>query len=440
MDLEKFQRELGARNPREDKERLWPPKGKPNKVTWPRLLVGPDPDGSKSGFNSKLDTWRNSDSPKSVCIQGEPGRGKTTMMITIIDNLVEELSESTTSKLTQRVIRRTKPKPTLLSYFFCQRNDDRLNNVVAVLKGLLSQIISQCKDLGPTVDLTRHFQRYGDAGSSIFKGPNAVYVLRSILHDILEDDALLKVYFCVDALDECSLGLPQLLHTIIDLSNKASWLVTTSRADIAEDLGKSFDRLNIDSKTTSSNVSALIDSRIKDLASQKNSKYDSNAQATIKANLDQNPELSYLWVDLAFGELDLGHFQATDLPDSKNGLRPLYEKVMGKLIMQAEEAEGDHLEELLEGILRWTMISYRPLHLEELDAIMGPRNSEYSGTKRLSELVAMWDPLLTTHEDNMVYFKHQSVRDYLSPHVTAHSASTDTAGGHVINPLLVLAH
>jgi hypothetical protein len=308
---------------------------------------------------------------------------------------------------------------------------------VAVLKGLLYQIISQCKDLDPAVDLTRHVQRYGDAGSSIFKGPNAVYVLRSILRDILDDDALSKVYLCVDALDECSLGLPQLLHTIIDKGYKASWLVTTSRADIAEGLRKTCDLLSIDSKKTSSNVSAFIDSRIKDMASQKNSKYDSNAQATIKASLSQDRELSYLWVDLAFRELDIGHLQAAGLPDSKNDLIPLYEKVMGKLINQAEEAEGDHLQEFHESILRWTMISYRPLHLEELDAIMGRRNSEYDGIKGLPDLIAMWDPLLTVHEKR-VYFMHQSVRDYLSPHVTAHFASADTTGGHVINPFLFL--
>jgi hypothetical protein len=437
MELEKFRRDLGARNPRKDKERLWPAKDKLNKATWPRLLAGIDPE-SKFGFRSNFDKWRSADSPQLLCIQGEAGTGKTTMMIAMIENLVEVLSESTPSKF-ETIIGKTKPKPTLVSYFFCQRNDDGLNNVVAVLKGLIYQLISQCKDLDTAIDLIRHVQNYGDAGSNIFKGPNAVYALRNVLRDILQDVSLSKIYLLVDALDECSFGLPQLLDTITDQYYKANWFVTANRDNIVKDLGKTCIKLSIGSKQNSTNVSALIDARMKDLVSRE--KPDPKTQEKTRNSLVEKSESSYLWVDLAFKELEIGLLQVVELPDLEKGLQPLYERVMHKIMNQIE-AEA-HREGILEGtfieifevFLHWTALSYHPLHLEELDAIMGPRNDKYDGIKGLSDLVALWDPLLTIHQKT-IYFMHESIRDYLLSHImenlSSHSPSkdVDTTGGH----------
>ena len=437
MELEKFRHDLGARNPRKDKERLWPAKDKLNKATWPRLLAGIDPEG-KFGFVPNFDKWRSTDSPQLLCIQGEAGTGKTTMMIAMIENLAEVLQESTPTKF-ETIIGKTKPKPTLLSYFFCQRNDNRLNNIVAVLKGLIYQLISQCKDLDPTINLIQHVKHYGDAGSNIFKGPNAVYVLRNVLRDILQDVSLLKIYLLVDALDECCLGLPQLLDTITDQSYKANWLVTASGDDIIKDLGKTCVQLSIGPEQNLINVSALIDARIKDLASRQ--KFDPKTQEKLRNSLVEKSESSYLWVDLAFKELETGLLQAVELPNLEKELKPLYEKVMRKIMNQIEaesQLEGTPEETLIgifEMFLHWIVISYHPLHLHGLDAIMGPRNSKYDGIKGLSDLVALWDPLLTIHQE-VVYFMHQSVRDYLLSHIMDYLSSNsplkdvDTTGGH----------
>jgi hypothetical protein len=46
-------------------------------------------------------------------------------------------------------------------------------------------------------------KRYEDVGKQLFEGPNAVYALREILSDMLDDASLPPTYLLVDALDEC---------------------------------------------------------------------------------------------------------------------------------------------------------------------------------------------------------------------------------------------
>ena len=61
----------------------------------------------------------------------------------------------------RRLIR--KDRLLLVSYFFCQSTDSRLNSAASVLKGLIYLIVQQ------RVDMIRHVRkRYKDGGSGIF--------------------------------------------------------------------------------------------------------------------------------------------------------------------------------------------------------------------------------------------------------------------------------
>ena len=64
-------------------------------------------------------------------IKGDPGKGKTMLLCGIIDQL---------GALTRF---RDKNVTTLLSYFFCQANDPRINNTAAVLRGLIYLLVIQ---------------------------------------------------------------------------------------------------------------------------------------------------------------------------------------------------------------------------------------------------------------------------------------------------------
>jgi NACHT domain len=64
-------------------------------------------------------------------IKGDPGKGKTMLLCGIIDEM------SALARL------RDQSANTLLSFFFCQATDSRINNAAAVLRGLIYLLINQ---------------------------------------------------------------------------------------------------------------------------------------------------------------------------------------------------------------------------------------------------------------------------------------------------------
>jgi hypothetical protein len=72
---------------------------------------------------------------------------------------------------------------------------------------------------------------YAVADKHLTQGHNAVYSLRSILSDMLNDASLPPTYLLIDALDKCTSGLFELLHVITDASlgqqERVKWLVTS---------------------------------------------------------------------------------------------------------------------------------------------------------------------------------------------------------------------
>jgi hypothetical protein len=93
----------------------------------------------------------------------------------------------------------------ILSYFFCQATDSRINHATAVLRGLLYLLLNQ------QPSLVSHVQKEHDhAGKALFEGTNAWTALCEIFANILQDPNLNNTYLIIDALDECEADLPQL--------------------------------------------------------------------------------------------------------------------------------------------------------------------------------------------------------------------------------------
>ena len=114
--------------------------------------------------------WRDDDT-KLLWIKGGAGKGKTMLLVAI----TKELRPYT---------RLDKPgMGSFLSFFFCQNTDDRLNNAVAVLKGLIylllvqdSSLVSYLKDL---------YDRMGKEVFDVTNNANAFDVLSSIFRQMI---------------------------------------------------------------------------------------------------------------------------------------------------------------------------------------------------------------------------------------------------------------
>ncbi len=113
----------------------------------------------------------------------------------------------------------------ILSFFFCQATDTRINSATAVLRGLIYLLVDQ----QPTL-ISHVRKKYDQAGEKMFQDANAWFALSEIFANILQDPSLKSTCLIVDALDECILDLPELLKFIVQKSSAypgVKWIVSS---------------------------------------------------------------------------------------------------------------------------------------------------------------------------------------------------------------------
>ena len=123
----------------------------------------------------------NDQQSRLLWIKGDPGKGKTMLLCGIVNELTKSMAETD-----------------LLSYFFCQATDSRINYAIAVLQGLVYLLVDQQPSLIPYIR-----QKYDHAGKSLFEDANAWVALSEIFTNILQDPSWNSTYMIIDALDEC---------------------------------------------------------------------------------------------------------------------------------------------------------------------------------------------------------------------------------------------
>lgn len=161
-------------DPELDKKRIEASKGSLLRNVYSWVLDNPD-----------YRQWVSDPTHQLLWIKGDPGKGKTMLLCSIID----ELRRSNPSKL--------------VSFFLCQATDSRINNTTAVLRGLIYMLVVQQPPL-----ITYVRKRYDVAGKTLFETSNAWVALSDIFTDILKDLTLKDAYLIIDALDKCVADLP----------------------------------------------------------------------------------------------------------------------------------------------------------------------------------------------------------------------------------------
>lgn len=110
-------KDLRLTDPRYDKERIKDTKGGLLESAYKWILDHPD-----------FRRWRDDDQSRLLWIKGDPGKGKTMLLMGIVEEL-ERLPAQT--KQTEISTSQT----AALSYFFLQGTDSNLNSAIAVLRG-----------------------------------------------------------------------------------------------------------------------------------------------------------------------------------------------------------------------------------------------------------------------------------------------------------------
>ena len=377
----------GITDPRDDKVRIEWSKDNLLRDSWAWILNDED-----------FISWRDCDETQLLWIKGDPGKGKTMMMIALVDELSSWLQDS--------------PGSGILSYFFCQSTDARLNNAVSILRGLIYIMAHQERSLIGHVR-----KEYDNRGIQLFEGPNALYALWGILKDMLGDSKLPRVHLLVDALDECDSGLRQLLDLITGKdcksTSKAKWLVASrNQPEIEQRLRPDTLRLRTDLELNSIHISravnAFIDSKVQNLTKRKG--YDTTLQQEVESVLREKAGKTFLWVALVCKELQevwLGETRAV-LKELPPGLPPLYERMLKQI-----QSKKEQVTHLCTQILRSVTVAYRPLRLQELITIAHLPEQQCKDIQSMTDLVKLCGSFLTIR-DGIIYFVHQSVKDYFN--------------------------
>ncbi|KKO97220.1 hypothetical protein THAR02_10675 [Trichoderma harzianum] len=222
--------DLRITDPRDDKTRIEETKG--------GLLK----DSYRWIFNhADFQMWRNDPQCRLLWIKGDPGKGKTMLLCGIINEL-EAL------------------KSYRLSYFFCQATETRLRSATAVLRGLIYSLIDQ------QPSLISHLQdKYNRAGKPLFEDMNAWIALSRIFKAILNDPSLKDVVLIVDALDECTEGLPRLLTLVREISSSfpAKWIVSSRNwPNIKNKLKSAKQKISLCLELNENSISAAVETYI----------------------------------------------------------------------------------------------------------------------------------------------------------------------------------
>ncbi|RDW65601.1 hypothetical protein BP5796_10293 [Coleophoma crateriformis] len=341
--------------------------------------------------DKQLHDWKHDNQCRLLWIKGDAGKGKTMLMIA----LIEELAKSALS-----------------TYFFCQNTDSELNNAVSVLRGLIWMLVKRHQNLA-----NHMLKKYDVSGKAMFEGNNVLYTLFSILKNLLRDERIPQVYVMIDALDECDTHRDQLLQFIQENSSdpcsRAKWLVSSRpEVNIRSRFEPQDERRMLDLELNFTHVSKSVDifiaHKIDDLGKAKSYPYALSTEA--KSQLSNRSQSTFLWVSLVCKELeDVESYDVIDvLNEMPPGLTPLYQRMMNQ-VKALQRKDLEYCRQVLAAIT----LSFRPLHALELRGISGLPEKFLVEFQQIEKVVRKCGQFLTIR-DGIVYFIHQSAKDFLS--------------------------
>jgi hypothetical protein len=370
-------RDLYATDPRIDKKRIEDTKGGLLADSYRWVLD-----------NITFQKWKQDPHSRLLWVKGNPGKGKTMLLCGIINELHEFV-----------------PSTALLSYFFCQATDSRINSATAVLRGLLYMLIIQHPSL------TSHVRKKHDrAGKNLFEDANAWEALKEIFEDVLRDPSLRPTYLVIDALDECVTDLPKLLTFIAkqsSLSTRVKWIVSSRNwPDIEAQLERARHKeklsLELNEESVAAAVDVFVQQKVDQLAQEK--QYGEKLQRDVLQHLQSNANGTFLWVALVCQELKrtANRHIVKKLALLPPGLDALYTRMMQQM-SECDDAETCRC------VLASMAVMYRPVTIRELVALVKQLNDISDDVR---EIIGLCGSFLTIRDD-IIYFVHQSAKDFL---------------------------
>lgn len=343
--------------------------------------------------NADFKQWYSHPRSNLLWIKGNPGKGKTMLLCSIIDGL-----NSTAESENQQAC--------TLSYFFCQASDLRTNNAAAVLRGLMYMMI----DRQPM--LLSHARRtYDRVGDRLFTSSNWGG-LSKIFSAIVQDSLLIDSYIIIDALDECTADRDLLIGLIAQLSAatpKVKWLVSSrNMSDIEEGFTMAHKleiSLELNDRPISTALGLYVQYKVVELAKAKG--YSDEIQYAIYHYLHSTAKSSFLWVALVCQDLakvPISSYILSRLAEFPTGPDTLYTYMLDQISISKKSKLCLHILAVISAV-------YRPITIDELSSLVGMPSSSLE-EETLVQAIEICSSFLTIHQ-RIIFFIHPSAKDFL---------------------------
>jgi ankyrin repeat domain-containing protein 50 len=349
--------------------------------------------------NNKLyNSWLHSHS-RLLCLSGGPGKGKTMLSIFLAEELERRVKES---------------QGALFVQYFCDNRDEKRNTAVAILRGLIWQLLKRRPEL--SIHILPSFKDRDR--SQLISSFNSLW---RIFETMVRDPVLGTAYCVLDGLDECdAVSLEVLLKRFKALfSTKVNEspicylnLITVSRdlPDFIPEIFSTFPCIRLDSDADNEidhDIHRFIEVRVNELSGYR--QYPDPLRVHVKKVLQDRAKGTFLWIGIVANELR--KYKATETEKALDlfpaGLEGLYARLLLQIDVDRRETAAK--------ILRWVVMAVRPLTLSELSEaieITVEPSAYFSRDDVTRDQVTLCGYILTIKEDEIGLI-HQSAKDYL---------------------------
>ncbi|PKK40810.1 hypothetical protein CI102_15130 [Trichoderma harzianum] len=325
-------------------------------------------------------------------ITGGPGKGKTMLSIFLTEELERRTQESKATEL--------------LLFFFCTP-DEKHSSAVAILRGLVYQLVRLRPNL--VSHILSDFES-AEKTQETLKSPNALWM---VLEKVLQAPDLGTVFCVLDGLDECDEKSSRLLvdkfYEYFLESSKPSD-VRFKLAIVSRKIGilDVFPQVKLDpdnNEYVNSDIQNFIASSVRRLERIRGI---NDIRESIETTLLERAQGTFLWVGFVMAELSRKR-TCTEIMETleeiPQGLHGIYSRMLAQIEASRRSVIFD--------ILQWVAVAVRPLALSELrEAIHLPPTTKISKNQAIFDHIILCGHILTIH-DEQVSLVHQSARDYL---------------------------
>ena len=352
-------------------------------------------------------------------INGNPGKGKSMLTLSLIDKLTPPVDTTVTNE-----------RKTICCYFFFAHDDCHMGTSVALMRSILYQLLESRPDLVVNI-----MQDVEIKQKELFTQPEALEACWRIFMDMVRSSAVFGTsYLIIDGLDECdSESRTAWLKKLVEefkpkqqqqqSRHKVKWIITSrsNELDISEALGNDSGFKSI---CLEDNTSAIEKDVLTYIEAQKQTfpkRFDETEKAIISRYLLKNSEGTFLYVWLACEQIRKARPGFVDalMTEPVEGLDKFYQRMLESIDKVAQEKVRD--------ILQVVLYAARPFVLRELAIASNIANfdGDTSDDRMMSYLESCGSFVVIEPVTGVVTLIHQSARKFLVHNIEKESVLRD---------------